>query len=190
VNKAELIDKVAVRLEVSRKQAADAVDEVISSITAAVSEGERVAITGFGVFEKVERKARTGRNPATGAIVKIKAMNVPKFRAGAEFKTVVSTGKASAAKRVSAAKKATNKATAPAKKATKKATAPAKTAVAKQTAAVKAAAKKTAAKKAPAKKAPVKKAPAKKAPVKKAPAKKAPAKKAPAKKAPAKKAPS
>ena len=83
MNKAELIDKVAERLEVSRKQAAEAVDEVIASITDAVAQGERVAITGFGIFEKVERKARTGRNPLTGAIVKIKATNVPKFRPGA-----------------------------------------------------------------------------------------------------------
>ena len=98
MNKAELIDKVAERLEVSRKQAAEAVDEVIASITDAVAQGERVAITGFGIFEKVERKARTGRNPLTGAIVKIKATNVPKFRPGAEFKLVVSSGRATAAR--------------------------------------------------------------------------------------------
>ena len=58
MNKAELIDKVAERLEVSRKQAAEAVDEVIASITDAVAQGERVAITGFGIFEKVERAER------------------------------------------------------------------------------------------------------------------------------------
>ena len=159
MNKAELIDKVAERLEVSRKQAADAVDEVISSITEAVAQGERVAITGFGIFEKVERKARTGRNPMSGAIVKIKATNVPKFRPGAEFKLVVSSGRASAAKRVAAAKKAATGAKAPAKKAPAK-KAPAKKAPAKKTT--------SAARKAPAKKAPAKKAPAKKAPAKKA----------------------
>ena len=115
MNKAELIDRVAERLEVSRKQAAEAVDEVIKSITEAVAEGERVAITGFGIFEKVERKARTGRNPMSGAIVKIKATNVPKFRPGSEFKLVVSSGRASAAKRVAAVKKTATKA-APVKK--------------------------------------------------------------------------
>lgn len=162
MNKAELIDNVAERLELSRKQAADVVEEVINSITTAVANGERVALTGFGVFEKAHVKARIGRNPRTGEKVKIKASSRPRFKPGAGFKLSVSTGKVS----VSAKK-------APAKKTT----------AAKSTTA----AKKTAAKKAPAKKAVAKKAPAKKAVAKKAPAKKAPAKKAPAKKAPAKK---
>ncbi len=164
MNKAELIDLVAQRLELSRKAASDAVEAVVDSITQSVSSGERVAITGFGVFERVERAARTGRNPLTGTIVKIKATSVPKFRPGAEFKAVVSGQRKAAKARVSAAKKAVTKVTAKA--------APAKAAPAKA---------------APAKAAPAKAAPAKKAPAKAAPAKAAPAKKAPAKKAPAKK---
>ncbi len=183
MNKAELIDRVAERLELNRKQAQDAVEEVIGSIQQAVASGEKVAITGFGIFEKASRRARTGRNPSTGAIVKIKATHVPRFRAGAEFKSVVKTGRAAAAKKAAPVKKAVAKQAAAVKKA-----APAKKAPAKKAPAKKAPAKKAPAKKAPAKKAPAKKAPAKKAPAKKAPAKKAPAKKAPAKKAPAKKA--
>lgn len=159
MNKTELIDQVAEQLDLSRKAAAEAVETVVDSITEAVAKGERVAITGFGVFENVERKAKTGRNPLTGAIIKIKATKVPRFRPGAEFKLSVKSG------RITVKKKA----------------------AAKKTAAKKAPAKNAAAKKAPAKKVSAKKAPAKKTAAKKAPAKKAPAKKAPAKKAPAKK---
>lgn len=129
MNKAELIEKVAIRLEDSKKAAGEAVEVIIDEITKAVAKGEKVAITGFGVFEKVDRAARTGRNPLTGAVVKIKATSVPKFRPGADFKGMVS-GK----KRVSAKK------------------APAKKAPAKKTVAKKAPAKKAAAKKAPARK--------------------------------------
>ncbi|MEI8081240.1 MAG: HU family DNA-binding protein, partial [Actinomycetes bacterium] len=73
MNKAELVDRVAETLKVSKKQAAEAVETVIGAIAQSVAEGEKVAITGFGVFEKVERQARTGRNPLSGAIVRIKA---------------------------------------------------------------------------------------------------------------------
>ncbi len=174
MNKAELIDLVAQRLELSRKAASDAVEAVVDSITQSVSSGERVAITGFGVFERVERAARTGRNPLTGVSVRIKATSVPKFRPGAEFKALVDGQREAAKAHVAAAKKAVTKVAAKA--------APAKAAPVK-----KAAAKKIA-KAAPAKAAPAKKAPAKAAPAKAAPAKAAPTKKAPAKKV-AKKAP-
>jgi len=159
VNKAELIDAVAIRLGRSKREVTDIVDAFIEETKRAVVRGEKVAVSGFGVFEAQARKARLGRNPRTGETVKIKATKLPKFRPGTEFKAVVS-----------GAKKIVTKAPA------KKAAAPAK----------KAAAKKAPAKKAPAKKAVAKKAPAKKAPAKKAVAKKAPAKKAPAKKAAAK----
>ena len=153
MNKAELIDALAVKLDGSKKQAAEAVEAVFDAIQNAVAAGEKVAITGFGVFEKANRAARTARNPRTGATVKVKATSVPKFRAGSEFKAVV---------------------------AGKKKAAPAKKAVAKKAPAKKAVAKKAPVKKAaPVKRA----APAKKVVAKRAPAKKAPAKKAPAKKA-------
>ena len=92
MNKAQLIETLSARLG-SRKAANDAVEGVIDTVTRAVASGERVAITGFGVFEKVARPARTGRNPRTGASVKIKATSVPKFKAGQSFKDVVSGAK-------------------------------------------------------------------------------------------------
>ncbi len=162
MNKAQLIDKLSAQLG-SKKAANDAVDAVVDTITRAVASGERVAITGFGVFEKVARPARTGRNPRTGAAVKIKKTTVPKFKAGQGFKDVVSGAKKLPKAAVATARAATG--TAPAKKTTAKKT------TAKKTTAKKTTAKKTTAKKAPAKKAPAKKAPAKKT-AKKAPARK------------------
>jgi DNA-binding protein HU-beta len=134
VNKSEFVDALAVRLGSDKKAAAAAVDGVIQTIYAAVAKGEKVALTGFGSFERRTRAARTARNPATGATVKVKKTNVPAFKAGAEFKQV-----ASGAKKVAAAKAA------PAKKVAAKKAAPAKKAAAK------APARKVAAKKAPAK---------------------------------------
>lgn len=90
MNKAELIDAVAAAANLSKKDAGAAVDAVIDSIVGAVAKGDKVSVTGFGIFEKSERSARTGRNPQTGEPVQIKATSVPKFRAGAEFKKRVS----------------------------------------------------------------------------------------------------
>jgi DNA-binding protein HU-beta len=159
VNRAELIDAIRDRLGADKRTAEEAVDAVLDTIQRAVAAGERVAITGFGVFEKVERAARTGRNPRTGATVKVKATAVPKFRPGTQFKGVVS-GAVKLGKVTDAATKAAAKSTAStARSAAKTASAgPRKAAVAAKTAAKKAAA--------PAKKAPAKKAPAKKAPAK------------------------
>ena len=66
---------------------------MFDAIQEAVAQGEKVAITGFGVFEKVDRAARTGRNPSTGEPVEVKASSVPKFRPGSEFKAYVSGAK-------------------------------------------------------------------------------------------------
>lgn len=143
MNKAELIDAVAARLGHSKRDVTAIVDAFIDDTKRAVAKGEKVAISGFGVFEAQARKARLGRNPRTGETVKIKATKLPKFRPGAEFKAVVSGAKKVAAP--AAAKKA----------------APAKKAAAKKAPAKKAAAKKVV-KKAPAKKAAAKKAPARK----------------------------
>ena len=144
MNKAELIDAVAIRLGRSKREVTDIVDAFIEETKRAVVRGEKVAVSGFGVFEAQARKASLGRNPRTGETVKIKATKLPKFRPGTEFKAVVS-----------GAKKIVTKAPA------KKAAAPAKKAAAKKAPAKKAPAKKAAAKKAPAKKAPAKKAAAK-----------------------------
>jgi DNA-binding protein HU-beta len=169
VNKSQLIDTLANRFEGNRKQAAHALESVIDTITREVSKGEKVAITGFGSFEKRVRDARWVRNPRTGERIKAKKTAVPKFSAGAELKAVVSGAK----KLPKLAAGGASKSAAPAKKASS---------TAKATPA-----KKTAAKKAPAKATPAKKTATKAAPAKKAPAKKATAKKAPATKATAKK---
>jgi DNA-binding protein HU-beta len=189
VNKSQLVEALAVHFDGNRRQAQHALESVIDTVQRELTKkGGKVAITGFGAFEAIERGARIVRNPRTGETKRAKKTTVPKFRAGAELKAVVSGAK-KLPKLVAPKPAATaTKAAAPAKKA-----APVKAAATK-TAAKKAPAK-TVAKKAPAKtvakKAPAKtvakKAPAKKAPVK-AVAKKAPAKKAPAKKAPAKRA--
>jgi len=186
VNKSQLIDTLAARFDGNRKAAAHALESVLDTITREVAKGEKVAITGFGSFEKRVREARWVRNPQTGERIKAKKTAVPKFNAGADLKNVVSGAKKLPKLTVSTAASTAKSAAAAAKKAapTKKA-APAKKA--SSTTAKKAPAKKTAATKAPAKKAPAKKTAAKKAPAKKAPAKKTAAKKAPAKKTTAKK---
>ncbi|MER6064456.1 MULTISPECIES: HU family DNA-binding protein [unclassified Streptomyces] len=213
MNKAQLVEAIADKVG-GRQQAADAVDHVLDAIVRAVVAGERVSVTGFGSFEKVDRPARYARNPQTGERVRVKKTSVPRFRAGQGFKDLVSgskklprggevsvkkapkgslTGGAAATVKKAAAKKTTKAA---AKKTTAKKAAPAKKApAAKKTTAKKAPAKKTtaaakttAAKKTTAKKAAAKKAPAKKVTAKKAPAKKSTARKTTAKKATARKA--
>ena len=129
MNKAELIDALSAHFEGSKKEATKAVEAVIDTIVRTVVAGEKVAIAGFGNFDKVIRKARTARNPATGATVKVKATAVPKFKPAMQFKEEVS-GKRKvaaaakpAAKKPAAKKPAAKKAAkkAPAKKAAKKA---------------------------------------------------------------------
>src|SRR5260370_38542144 len=88
MNKGELIDAISGRLG-DKKSATEAVNAVLEAIQSAVASGDKVAITGFGVFEKSERPARTARNPATGATIQVPSSSVPKFRAGADFKALV-----------------------------------------------------------------------------------------------------
>ncbi|WP_344086808.1 HU family DNA-binding protein [Luedemannella helvata] len=154
MNKAELIDALAGRLG-DRKSATAALDAVLAEIQAAVTKGDKVAITGFGVFEKRVRAARTARNPRTGEAVKVKKTSVPAFRAGASFKDMVAAGKVpKAAKAAAPTKKATTAKAAPA---TKKATAKAAPAKKSATKAASSTAKKTTTAKTAAKKAPAKK---------------------------------
>lgn len=187
MNKAQLVEAIADKVG-GRQQAADAVDAVLDAIVRAVVGGDRVSVTGFGSFEKVERPARYARNPQTGERVRVKKTSVPRFRAGQGFKDLVSGSKKLPRGGEVAVKKAPKGSLqvaakkAAAKKATAKKAAPAKKAAAK-----KATAKKATAKKAPAKKATAKKAAPAKATAKKAAAKKAPARKTTARKAPAKK---
>src|SRR5690606_34036632 len=92
VNKAQLVEAIQDQLG-GRQQAADAVDAVLDAIVRSVVQGERVSVTGFGSFEKVERPARYARNPQTGERVRVKKTSVPRFRAGAGFKDLVSGAK-------------------------------------------------------------------------------------------------
>jgi DNA-binding protein HU-beta len=91
MNKGELIDAISGRLG-DRRSATEAVNAVLETIQSTVANGDKVAIIGFGVFEKNERQARTGRNPATGAAIQVPAASVPRFRPGAGFKALVNAG--------------------------------------------------------------------------------------------------
>lgn len=92
MNKSELIETLSKRLG-DRKAATVALDSVLEEIQRAVAKGDRVALTGFGVFEKRVRNARTARNPRTGEAVKVKKTSIPSFRAGQGFKDVVTGAK-------------------------------------------------------------------------------------------------
>jgi DNA-binding protein HU-beta len=107
VNKAQFIEALANRLGSDKKRAGAALDAVLDEIYTVVVRGEKLALTGFGSFEKRVRDARTARNPATGASVKVKKTSVPAFRAGAEFKAVTSGAKKLAKAPVKAVSKAT-----------------------------------------------------------------------------------
>ena len=172
MNKSQLIEALSTHFDGNKKAASHALESVLDTITREVAKGEKVAITGFGAFERAVRPARMVRNPRTGERTQAKKTAVPKFRAGAELKAVVSGAKKLPAVAVAAAKSTAKKTTtaSAAKKATAKKTTTkkaAKKSPAKKTAAKKSAAKKTTAKKAPAKKTAAKRA-AKKTTAKKA----------------------
>jgi DNA-binding protein HU-beta len=89
MNKADLIDKIAAASGISKAAAATAIDTTVDSVTAALRKGDRVALIGFGTFSVSQRKARNGRNPQTGATIKIAARKVAKFTPGAELRKAV-----------------------------------------------------------------------------------------------------
>ena len=175
VNKAQLIEALTERLG-DKKTAGAAVDGLVDVIVRTVNKGEKVNITGFGVFEKRARAARTARNPRTGETVKVKKTNVPAFRPGTGFKEVVSGAKK--LPKVAAAKPAGTRSTGTttrAAAASTRTTASTRTrstatTTARKTAAAKPAAAKTAAKSTAAKTTTTRRAAAK--PAAKAPAKK------------------
>ncbi len=205
MNRSDLIEDVSRRLEITRKDAERSVDAVVSAIQRGIERGDKVRVKGLGVFESVERAARTVRNPATGERISKEKTRLARFRPSTDLKQILAgarelpgeilsgdeqgaraavrkmTGSAAPAAKAAPVAKATATRTTAKKATTTAAKAPAKKAPAKKAT--------TAAAKAPAKKAPAKKATttAAKAPAKKAPAKKATtaATKAPAKKAPA-----
>ena len=97
MNRKELVDSIQKHTSVARADVDKVLGSLIQHTQVAVKKGERVALVGFGTFERQDRKARTARNPRSGAPVKVKATKVPRFRAGQGFKDVVA-GKAAAPK--------------------------------------------------------------------------------------------
>jgi len=88
MNKAQLIDEVA-KVTCTKKEAEVAVDATLSAIQKALKKGDSVTLVGFGTFGVTKRKARTGRNPQTGAAIKIAAKKVPVFKAGKGLRDAV-----------------------------------------------------------------------------------------------------
>jgi DNA-binding protein HU-beta len=86
VNKTDLIEHIAAHADISKAAATRALESTIDAVKATLKKGDSVSLVGFGTFEVTKRAARNGRNPATGAAIKIKAAKVPKFRPGKALK--------------------------------------------------------------------------------------------------------
>jgi len=86
VNKSKLIDAIAKHADISKAAAGRAVDATMIAIQSSLKKGDMVTLVGFGSFYVGRRAARQGRNPRTGATIKIRAAKVPKFRAGKALK--------------------------------------------------------------------------------------------------------
>ena len=89
MNKEELVKEVSKKAKVSQKATTDVVAAILETIEKSVAKGKKVTLVGFGTFEARKRAARTGRNPQTGAELKIAAKTVPAFTAGKKFKDLV-----------------------------------------------------------------------------------------------------
>jgi DNA-binding protein HU-beta len=89
MNKGELVDAIAIKATVTKKEADAVLSAVIETIVEAVSSGDKVTLVGFGSFEKRDRAQREGRNPKTGETMTIAATSVPGFSAGKLFKEKV-----------------------------------------------------------------------------------------------------
>jgi DNA-binding protein HU-beta len=123
MNKAQLIEALADHYDGNKAEAGKALNAVVETITRQTAAGEKVSITGFGVFEKVPRAARMVRNPRTGERKRAKATAVPRFRAGSDLKAFVSGAKKlpkGGAKKASGAVKAAPATSTPAKSAARK----------------------------------------------------------------------
>jgi DNA-binding protein HU-beta len=86
MTKADLVDKMAKDADISKAAAGKALDSLIDAVTRTLKKGDKLALVGFGTFSVGKRKARTGRNPQTGATIKIPARKVPRFSAGKTLK--------------------------------------------------------------------------------------------------------
>ncbi|HMM86967.1 MAG: HU family DNA-binding protein [Gammaproteobacteria bacterium] len=89
MNKAELIDHIAKQADISKAAATRALEAVIGGVKGTLKKGNSVSLVGFGTFSVTKRAARSGRNPRTGATIKIKAAKVPKFRPGKALKDAI-----------------------------------------------------------------------------------------------------
>ncbi len=89
MNKTELIEKIAQKSELTKKDAEKALNAFVDSVTEAVAGNDKVQLIGFGTFELRRREARDGRDPRSGAVIKIPASNTPAFKAGKSFKDAV-----------------------------------------------------------------------------------------------------
>ena len=89
MNKAELIDAIVAKTEMSKKDADVALTAVVDAIKDALKAGDKVSLVGFGTFSVKERAARTGKNPATGETIEIAACKVPAFAAGKALKDAI-----------------------------------------------------------------------------------------------------
>ena len=89
MNKSELIDQIAKSADISKAAAGRALDATVGAIRTSLKKGGMVTLVGFGTFYVGKRASRSGRNPRTGAAIKIKAARVPKFRAGKALKDAV-----------------------------------------------------------------------------------------------------
>ncbi|MDP2792668.1 MAG: HU family DNA-binding protein [Sulfurisoma sp.] len=94
MNKSELIEIAAKEADMTKAAAERVLSAIIGTVVKTVSKGDTVALIGFGTFKSSKRAARTGKNPKTGAAIKIAATTVPKFSAGATFKAAVAGKKA------------------------------------------------------------------------------------------------
>ncbi len=89
MNKGELIEAIAKDAKLSKKDAGNALEAVLTSVQKTLKKGNKVTLIGFGTFQVVKRAARMGVNPATGAKIKIKAKKVVKFKAGSKLSAAV-----------------------------------------------------------------------------------------------------
>ena len=89
MNKEELVQEISKKAKVTQKDAAEVLNALMGTVEKTVAKGKKVTLVGFGTFEARKRAARTGRNPQTGAKIKIAAKTAPVFTAGKKFKEVV-----------------------------------------------------------------------------------------------------
>ena len=99
MNKSELVEVAAQEAGITKAAADKALSAILGAVVGAVAKGESVTLVGFGTFKPTQRAARTGKNPKTGAELKIPATTVPKFSAGAAFKAAVAPKKAAGKKK-------------------------------------------------------------------------------------------